>query len=509
MPYSTSAQATTIAGLLGGQDGSLPALRDESGARMSYAELSQQAERTAAALAASGIGRGDPVAMVLENGPHMAAAFVAVAAAAAAAPLHPGLREREFRDSLESLRARALIVTAGSETPATMVARQLSVPILQLEAIDPAGGFRLVGGPAAGGKLPDPARAEDTALLLHTSGTTAKPKLVPLTQGNLAASAANIASTLRLGPEDTCLNIMPLFHIHGLIGALLSSLCAGASVAATPGFAPMRFFKWLDDLRPTWYSAVPTMHQAILQRSARNAASLGRSQLRLIRSSSAALPPSVLAALEEAFGCPVVESYGMTEAAHQMASNPLPPAVRKPGTVGLAAGPEVAIIDGAGSPQPVGATGEVVIRGANVMAGYVDNPQANASAFHGQWFRTGDQGICDSDGYFTITGRLKELINRGGEKISPREIDEALLEHPAVAQAVAFAVPHAKLGEEVAAAVVLEEGSDLTQRALGQFAAERLAAHKVPRVVRFVEAIPKGPSGKLKRVGLAKDLGLD
>ena len=246
-----------------------------------------------------------------------------------------------------------------------------------------------------------------------------------------------------------------------------------------------------------------------MQRSARNAASLGRSQLRLIRSSSAALPPSVLAALEQAFGCPVVESYGMTEASHQMASNPLPPAVRKPGTVGLAAGPEVAIMDGAGSLLPVGATGEVVIRGANVMAGYVDNPQANASAFHGQWFRTGDQGICDSDGYFTITGRLKELINRGGEKISPREIDEALLEHPAVAQAVAFAVPHAKLGEEIAAAVVLEEGSDLTQAALGQFAAERLAAHKVPRVVRFVEAIPKGPSGKLKRVGLAKDLGLD
>ena len=354
---------------------------------MSYAELRRQAEQTAAALSASGIGRGDPVAMVLENGPHMAAAFVTVAAAAAAAPLHPGLREREFSDSLESLRARALIVEAGSDTPATAVAQQLSIPILQLEAINSAGGFTLVGGPAASKNLPDAARPDDAALLLHTSGTTAKPKLVPLTQGNLAASAANIAATLRLGPEDTCLNIMPLFHIHGLIGALLSSLCAGASVVATPGFAPMRFFKWLDESRATWYSAVPTMHQAILQRSARNPASLARSQLRLIRSSSAALPPPVLSALEEAFGCPVVESYGMTEASHQMASNPLPPAVRKPGTVGLAAGPEVAVMDGAGSLLPVGATGEVVIRGENVMAGYVDNPQANASAFHGQWFR--------------------------------------------------------------------------------------------------------------------------
>ncbi len=508
MPYPIRPPAATIEALLSGHDGSLPALRSESGARMSYGELRQLAERTAEALNASGIGPGDPVAMVLENGPHMAAAFVAVASAAAAAPLHPGLRERELRDSLDSLQARALIVAAGSETPASKVAAQLAIPILELEPTGSAGGFRLAGGPATGGMRQDPARPEDTALLLHTSGTTARPKLVPLTQANLAASAANIASTLRLGPEDTCLNIMPLFHIHGLIGALLSSLCAGASLAATPGFAPMRFFKWLDDLRPTWYSAVPTMHQAILQRSARNAASLAQHRLRLIRSSSAALPPSVLTALEAGFGCPVVESYGMTEAAHQMASNPLPPGERKAGTVGLAAGPEVAVMDGGGSLLPAGSTGEVVIRGANVMAGYVDNPQANASAFKAGWFRTGDQGFCDSDGYFTITGRLKELINRGGEKISPREIDEALLEHPAVAQAVAFAVPHPKLGEEIGAAVVLEDGAELTQRALGEFAAERLAAYKVPRVISFVEAIPKGPSGKLKRVGLARELGL-
>ena len=438
----------------------------------------------------------------------MAAAFVAVAASAAAAPLHPGLREREFKESLESLKARALIVDSASDTPAANVARQLGIPILQLEPTSSAGTFRLVGGPVTGSRPKHAAKPDDPALLLHTSGTTAKPKLVPLSQANLAASAANIAATLRLGPEDTCLNIMPLFHIHGLIGALLSSLWAGASVTATPGFAPMRFFKWLDELRPTWYSAVPTMHQAILQRAARNPASLAKSRLRLIRSSSAALPPSVLHALEDGFGCPVIESYGMTEASHQMASNPLPPAERKPGTVGVAAGPEVAIMDASGRLQQADATGEVVIRGNNVMAGYADNPEANATAFHDGWFRTGDQGFYDSAGYFTITGRLKELINRGGEKISPREIDEALLEHPAVAQAVAFAVPHPKLGEEVGAAVVLTEGVELTQRALGDFAAERLASYKVPRIVRFVEAIPKGPSGKLKRVGLAKDLGL-
>ncbi|MCY4189245.1 MAG: AMP-binding protein, partial [Bryobacterales bacterium] len=371
-----------------------------------------------------------------------------------------------------------------------------------------AGSFRLDGVPSGGRRRQTPPGPEYTALLQRTSGTTSKPKLVPLTQANLAASAANIASLLQLGPQDTCLNIMPLFHIHGLVGALLSSFCAGAAVAAMPGFAPMRFFQWLDKSRPTWYSAVPTMHQAILQRSARNAARLARTRLRLVRSSSAALPPSVLADLESVFGCPVVESYGMTEAAHQMTSNPLPPDERKPGTVGSAAGPQVDVMDGDGNSLPVGSTGEIVIRGANVMAGYLHNPQANVSAFHGRWFRTGDQGFCDRDGYFTITGRLKELINRGGEKISPREIDEALLEHPAIAQAAAFAVPHPVLGEQVGVAVVLEDGADLTQRALGTFAAERLAAHKVPRVVRFVESIPKGPSGKLKRVGLAKELGL-
>ena len=501
-------QAATIAELIASHDGSRPALRNESGAWMSYEDLRGQAERTAAALNGSGIGPGDPVAMVLENGAHMAAAFLSVAASAAAAPLHPGLREREFKESLESLKARALIIDSASDTAAADVARQLGIPILQLEPINSAGTFKLAGAPVTGGKSGRAARPEDPALLLHTSGTTAKPKLVPLSQANLAASAANIASTLRLGPEDSCLNIMPLFHIHGLIGALLSSLYAGASVTATPGFAPMRFFKWLDELRPTWYSAVPTMHQAILQRAARNPASLANSRLRLIRSSSAALPPSVLHALEEGFGCPVIESYGMTEASHQMASNPLPPAQRKPGTVGMAAGPEVAIMDTSGSLLSAQATGEVVIRGTNVMGGYADNPEANAAAFQDGWFRTGDQGFCDSEGYFTITGRLKELINRGGEKISPREIDEALLEHPAVAQAVAFAVPHPKLGEEVGAAVVLKEGVDLTQRALGDFAAERLASYKVPRIVSFVEAIPKGPSGKLKRVGLAKELGL-
>ena len=485
------------------------ALRSADGSQLTYGQLREQVDSTRTALSTWGLGRGDAVALVLQNGPHMAAAFAGVASAAAAAPLHPGLREHEFRDSLDSLRAKALIVDSGEESAATAAASGLGIPILQMESMTAAGGFRLPRGSEPRRGRPGPASVDDPALLLHTSGTTARPKLVPLTHANLTASARNIATTLQLVPGDSCLNVMPLFHIHGLVGALLASLCAGTEVVATPGFHALRFFHWLDSLQPTWYSAVPTMHQAIVQRAARNRASLARRRLRLIRSSSAALAPTVLASLEDAFGAPVIESYGMTEAAHQMTSNPLPPGERKPGTVGIAAGPEAAVMGASGRLLSTLEIGEIVVRGTNIMGGYVDNPEANTAAFSGGWFRTGDQGFRDADGYFTITGRLKELINRGGEKISPREIDEALLAHPAVMQAVAFAVPHSKLGEEIAAAVVLQDGASLTQRQLREFAAERLAGYKVPRQVLFLDGIPKGPSGKLKRVGLARELGLD
>ena len=272
--------------------------------------------------------------------------------------------------------------------------------------------------------------------------------MVPLSQGNLVASARNIVATLRLVPEDRCLNIMPLFHIHGLMAPVLASLAAGAEVVCSPGFDALRFFAWLAAARPTWYSAVPTMHQAILARAARNEEAVRESRLRFIRSSSASLPPQVMAELERVFDTPVIEAYAMTEAAHQMCSNPLPPAARKPGHVGPAAGPEVAIMDDGGQPLPTGTEGEIVIRGGNVTAGYLNNPEANATAFHaeGNWFRTGDQGVMDGDGYVRVTGRLKEIINRGGEKVAPLEVDDVLLDHPAVRQACTFALPHPKLG---------------------------------------------------------------
>jgi acyl-CoA synthetase (AMP-forming)/AMP-acid ligase II len=348
----------------------------------------------------------------------------------------------------------------------------------------------------------------DTALVLHTSGTTSRPKIVPLLQRNVLATARHITETLALTPDDVCLNIMPLFHIHGLMAATLSSLAAGAQVCCTPGFNALKFFAWLDEVKPTWTTAVPTMHQAILSRAGRNQEILARSRLRFIRSSSASLPPQVMAELEKTFRAPVLESYGMTEAAHQMAANPLPPRPRKPGSVGIAAGPEIAIMDEKGNILPKGEIGEIVIRGPNVTSGYEANAEANAKAFTNGWFRTGDQGLLDEEGYLRLTGRLKELINRGGEKISPLEVDEVLMDHPAVQQVVTFAIPHDKLGEEVGAAVVLREGKTATDRELRDFAATRLADFKVPKKIVLVAEIPNGATGKLARIGLAAKLGL-
>jgi acyl-CoA synthetase (AMP-forming)/AMP-acid ligase II/acyl carrier protein len=333
--------------------------------------------------------------------------------------------------------------------------------------------------------------------------------MVPLSQANLAHSAANIQTTLQRTPADLCLNIMPLFHIHGLMAAVLASLAAGAAVACTPGYDASQFFAWLDECRPTWYTAGPTMHQAILARAKANQSVLAATQLRFVRSSSAALPPQILEELEFTFNAPVIEAYGMTEAAHQMASNPLPPAPRKAGSVGPAAGPDVAIMS-EDEPEllPPGATGEIVIRGSNVTLGYAGNPEATGRAFTNGWFRTGDQGWIDEDGYLYISGRLKEIINRGGEKVSPREVDEILLAHPAVAQAVTFAMPDPRLGEEVAAAVILRPDHNAGESELRRFVAQRLADFKVPQKILIVDEIPKGPTGKLQRIGLAEKLGL-
>jgi acyl-CoA synthetase (AMP-forming)/AMP-acid ligase II/acyl carrier protein len=475
-----------------------------------YRELLQQVQNRQQTLNHMGIGRSDRVAIVMPNGPEMASAFLSVISVAAAAPLNPNYQEAEYDFYLSDLGAKALLIHQGLDSPARRVAASKGIPVLELVPDpDRAGMFELAGEEQPLKTEGGLAGEDDVALVLHTSGTTSRPKIVPLTQRNLTASANNIRTTLALTGQDRCLNIMPLFHIHGLMAAVLASMAAGASVVCTPGYDITRFYAWLDEFSPTWYTAVPTMHQAILTRAADNQDVITRTQLRFVRSSSASLPPQVMKEIESTFRTTVIEAYGMTEASHQMTSNPLPPLEQKPGSVGQPAGPQVAIMaEGGAALLGEGQTGEIVIKGENVTLGYDNNPQANASVFTDGWFRTGDQGYFDADGYLFITGRLKETINKGGEKISPREVDEVLLSHPGVAQAVTFAMPDARLGEEVAAVVILKDPS-VSERDLRLHAAEFLADFKVPRKILFLDEIPKGPTGKLQRIGLADALVLN
>ena len=503
----------TLKDLLAAGADAAPAVSAPGRAPLTYRALRELIAATLARLNALGVGRNDRVAIVLANGPEMATCFAACACGVTSAPLNPGYRADEFEFYLTDLNARALIVEQGSASPAVAVAQKLGVRVFDLIAQEDrgAGAFTLaprevLSTPAA--THPGYAQSDDVSMVLHTSGTTSRPKIVPLSQRNLCASARHIRDTLRFTPADCGLNIMPLFHIHGLIAGVLAPLAAGSQVFCTPGFNALKFFGWLDEAKATWYTAVPTMHQAIVSRAAKNADIIARNPLRFLRSSSSSMPPQVIRELEAAFGAPLIEAYGMTEAAHQMSSNPLPPAVRKPGTVGRAAGPEMAIMGEGGALLGAEATGEIVIRGPNVSAGYENNPRANAEGYTNGWFRTGDQGVMDAEGYISITGRLKEIINRGGEKVSPREIDEILMDHPAVAQVVCFGMPHAKLGEEVAAVVVLREGARVTERELQDFVAQRAADYKVPKKVLFMDEIPKGATGKLQRIGLAQKLGL-
>ena len=477
-------------------------------AGLTYGLFASLVDETQAALRARGLARNDKLAIVLPNGPDMAASFVAVSCAATAAPLNPAYREDEFHFYMEDLNVRALLVEEGSNSPAIAAAKRLGIAVLTLHPAREAGAFTISGEAIGPAVHQGQAEAGDVALVLHTSGTTSRPKIVPLTHTNLLASANNIRATLSLTADDRCLNIMPLFHIHGLVAAILATLNAGASVFATPGFNALKFFGWMEEAKPTWYTAVPTMHQAILSRAERNGDVIKAIPLRFIRSSSASLPVPVFHALEEAFSCPVIEAYAMTENAHQMTSNQLPPGKRKPGFVGCAAGPEVAVMSPDGRLLGAGEEGEVVTRGPNVTPGYENNPKANESGFAFGWFHTGDQGFMDADGYLKITGRLKEIINRGGEKIAPMEVDEVLMEHQSVAQAVTFAMPHDKLGEEVAAAIVLREGKSASERELQDFVNSRLAAFKAPKRILILDEIPKGATGKLQRIGLAQKLGL-
>jgi acyl-CoA synthetase (AMP-forming)/AMP-acid ligase II len=469
----------------------------ETGIRITYKGLREQVMTLADTLSGAGIRRGDRVATVLPNGLPAIVSFLAASIAGTAAPLNPGYREDEFSFYLDDTAAKILLCPQDGAEEARRAAEG-KVPVYSLQ-MDEGGFVHLLDAPGSRRDAVPPA-PDDIALVLHTSGSTGRPKRVPIRHSNLGASAQNIVNTYALSPEDTAMCVMPLFHVHGLVASVLSTFLSGGAVVIPAKFSPLSLWRIVRDTRATWYSAVPTIHQLLLTRAGGERPA-GSENLRFIRSCSAALPPEMMQSMEQVFGAPVLEGYGMTEASHQMCSNPVPPSARKPGSVGPGTGVKVSIMDADGNHLAAGQRGEVVIQGPNVVREYENNPDANAKSFTNGWFRTGDQGFLDEDGYLILTGRIKELINRGGEKVAPREIDEVLLTHPAVAEAVAFGVPHPTWGEEVAAAVVLR--SPEKDSAILAYCRERLADFKCPKKLYIVEKIPRTATGKIQRGAIA------
>jgi acyl-CoA synthetase (AMP-forming)/AMP-acid ligase II len=492
----------TLLDVLQHGDPSDPAIVVPAGVRLTYRELREQVGAAADYLAQLGVGRGDRVALVFPNSVEAIVLFLAASTVGTAAPLNAAYKEEEFRFYLQDTGARALVVPPG-HGEAARLAMPTGVSLVEAKMDDRG---RLAMDSAATRDSSRTATApddDDIALVLHTSGTTSRPKLVPLRHRNLFASIDNIAATYRLDPSDVALCVMPLFHIHGLMASTMATLRSGGTVVVPPKFDPLTFWPTVHEHGTTWYSAVPTIHQMLLMRN-RGERPAGAERLRFIRSSSSALSSETMHQLESRFGAPVLEAYGMTEASHQMASNPLPPAERRPGTVGVGTGVRLGVMDESGTLVDHGNAGEVVIQGPNVIDGYSNNPEANEASFIDGWFRTGDQGILDADGYLSLTGRLKEMINRGGEKIAPREIDDVLMQHPAVGEAVAFGAPHPVWGEEVVAAVVLKE--PVAEKDLIAFARDRLADYKVPKKLYIVDRIPTTATGKIQRRSVAAKL---
>jgi acyl-CoA synthetase (AMP-forming)/AMP-acid ligase II len=468
---------------------------------VSYDSLRQQVIEMANALASFGIRRGDAVGIALPNGLRAIVSFLAASIAGTAAPLNPAYPYEEFHFFLGDTNAKVLLCPPVGAEFARTAALDRKIPVLSVE-MDERGKVSIAGA-SSGAKATEPT-ADDTALILHTSGSTGRPKRVPLRHFNLAVSAANIANTYALSEDDVSLCIMPQFHIHGLMGSTMSTLLSGGAVVVPTKFNALSFWRTVKEHRVTWYSGVPTMHQLLLAR-AHHKPPEART-LRFIRSCSAPLSKELIDKIEDMFGVPFVEAYGMTEASHQMTSNPLPPRHRKAGSVGVGAGLRLSIMDKAGNHLGNNQRGEVVIQGANVFRGYENNPEANARAFVNGWFRTGDEGLLDQDCYLHLTGRIKDLIIRGGENIAPHEVDEVLLRHPAVAAAVAFGCTHPTLGEEVAAAVVLHEPHGATESALIKHCHEFLAEYKCPKKIYIVKSIPTTATGKIRRRAVAAAL---
>jgi acyl-CoA synthetase (AMP-forming)/AMP-acid ligase II len=497
-PLSTSSAIhdQTLAVLLTRRDGRERAalVSPEDGDTIGYGALERRVLELAGRLASVGVGKGDRVALVLPNGPEFVQILFAITVlGAAAAPLNPAYTADEHGFYLDDLQPRLLVVPAGEMQAAREAAGGEVVVVEVLIGEHGAPGLSVDGRRVEEERPFDAGGADDIALLLHTSGTTSRPKQVPLLQRNLLASAQTIASHYALTPEDVSFVAMPLFHVHGLVASVLGALAGGGSAVVPRRLSPQRFWGQARTQAVTWFSAGPTLHQMILDKQGGEPAP---PRLRFTRSCSSAMSPALMQRLEDVYGVPLLEAYGMTEASHQMASNPLPPGRREPGSVGIATGTEIRVVDKEGAEAPAGSAGEVVIRGAGVTPGYQNNPEANADAFRGGWFRTGDRGVIE-DGYLYLQGRIKEMILRGGENISPYEIEDVLLAHPFVSDAVCYALPDELYGEEVAAAVVVSGQAD--ERELRTYCRERLAAFKVPKTIRIVDEIPRTATGKLQR----------
>ena len=476
---------------------------------LTYGALRRHIDDTVQTLWAMGVGSQDRVALVMPNGPDMAVAFLAVASCATCAPLNPAYSADEFASYLADLNVKALLIQAGLDSAARGVAQACGIMIIELSSpIEAeAGRFTLAGERYLSSAPHRLAEAGDVALILQTSGTTTRPKIVPLTHANICSAAHHMRVALELDGRDRCLNVLPLFHIFGLM-VMMRSLAAGASTICPPDFYALHFFDWLKAFRPTWYSAVPTVHQAILAQAENHRETIAHCPLQFILSGSAPLPSSVRSELEAVFNTRVFEGYGLTETSSGVTIHPPPNDERRTGSPGVAIGAKVAIMDAMGFLLETGQIGEIVVQGAAVFSGYENDFMGANSAFTNGWFRTGDQGYVDADGYLFVMGRLKELINRGGEKITPQEVDDVLMNHPAVIQAATFAVPHAQLGEDIAAAVVLSQGAFVTGEELRKFALTHLAPFKIPSQILIVDHIPKGHTGKLQRTSLAEKFGL-
>ena len=483
-----------------------PAILAPGRSALSYRALLEQVGETVRSLNRAGLGRDDRVALLLPDGPELAVALLGVASAATAVPLSPDLPPDDLAARLADLRPRAVVVLADHGVEAGRVPVGTTVVELVPSLASAAGcsSLRLTGD-----RLPASVvrpRPEDVALLLYTSSTTGMPKRVPRSHRAACAVADLIATAFAHGPADRCLNIASMVHSQG-INSMLASLVAGGSVVCTSGYDPARLFEWVEAFRPTWTATVPAVLRSMVEQIGERSGA-ARHTFRFVRSSAAPASPALLAEAEAVLGVPIVSAYGMTEAP-LVASPPLPPAPCKRGSVGLAVGAEIGIRDDAGSVLLPGAVGEVIVRGPTVFLGYDGDPAATAAAFTGDgWFRTGDVGYLDEDGYLFVTGRLSDTINRGGEKVSPREVEEALLAHEAVEQAVVFPVPDERLGQAVAAAVVPRGGRRVDEAALRRFVAGRLVSAKVPRRIVVVDEIPTGPNGKIQRRTLASLLGV-